>query len=235
MWQNTNRSAILGEYEKEPFLWYDCHIFPEILTKINVLQIIRIYYILHWILFRCQTIHEQSSNFLFAEFVANKIVENLSSNAIQVLQVNVDHLNDSQLVEYVLRAFKETENMTLICNNACTERIMKLVSVSTYSIILYVLIYNPCIWFVFIYNLIFVLSFLYNITFDIKTEDGPSVDICCNKPFDYDFYTRNRYRYRKCTNTTFKFTFVDTKLCILIGWNKSMNTNLMCQDYDCRT
>jgi hypothetical protein len=36
----------------------------------------------------------------------------------------------------LFRAFKETENMTLICNNACTERIMKLVSVSTYSIIL---------------------------------------------------------------------------------------------------
>lgn len=124
---------MLGEYEKENFMRYDCHIFQEILTKLNVLHIIRIYYISYWILFRCQTIHEQTSIFLFAEFVANKLVENLSSNAIQVLQVNVDHLNDSQMVEYVFRAFKETENMTLICYNACTERIMKLVSVSTYS------------------------------------------------------------------------------------------------------
>lgn len=90
--------------------------------------------------------------FFCTEFIANKIVENLSSNTIQVVQVNVDHFNDSQLVEYVFRAFKETENMTLICYNACTERIMKLVSVLTYSTILYVLISNPFIWFVFIYN-----------------------------------------------------------------------------------
>lgn len=64
----------------------------------------------------------------FTEVISNTIIDHLSNSGILVLTVNIDEIDDKQMADYLVRTFEETENMTVICNNDCIQRIASVVS-----------------------------------------------------------------------------------------------------------
>jgi hypothetical protein len=66
----------------------------------------------------------------FTEVISNIIIDHLSNSGVLVLTVNIDEIDDNQMADYLVRAFEETKNMTVICNNECIQRIASVVSVT---------------------------------------------------------------------------------------------------------
>lgn len=64
----------------------------------------------------------------FTEVISNTIIDHLSNSGILVLTVNIDEIDDKQMADYLVRTFEETENVTVICNNDCIQRIASVVS-----------------------------------------------------------------------------------------------------------
>lgn len=70
--------------------------------------------------------------------LADRIVNDVSENGVHVIMLNVDTKSHKDLVEFIIDAFHNVQNMSIVCSNICIGRIITMVSISfrTFIIIL---------------------------------------------------------------------------------------------------